>query len=280
MTDTRVAQRITAERLLLIGWTRAILLQLAHPLIAAGVYDHSGFRGSPAASASRLHHTVRAMLTLTYGDPQASARTLEGIRTIHRRVNGTLPQDVGPFAAGTRYSAEDPSLVLWVHGTLVESMLMTYEWCVAPLTTSERDAYCRDAAWVAIGLGAVDADVPRTWTAMREYMRMAMTSGAIRVGPQARALSPFLLSPSLGRVLPGSVWLNTLLTSALLPPQIREQYGLELSPRQARRARRICSTLRMVRRFTPDVVALWSAARRAESGGDSSARHLHKERRA
>ena len=280
MTDSSVAQRITAERLLLLGWTRAILLQLAHPLIAAGVHDHSGFRASPSASAARLQHTIRAMLTLTYGDAQASARALDGIRHIHHRVNGTLPQTVGPFPAGTRYSAEDPTLVLWVHATLVESMLMTYERCVAPLTPAECDAYCRDAAWVAVGLGAMDADVPRTWTAVREFMNDVIASGAVCVGPQARELAPFLLSPALGRLLPGSVWLNTLLTSAMLPAPIREQYDLELSQQQERRAQRICAALRAARRLTPDVVALWPAARRRVRQDDRPARHLHKERRA
>ena len=55
-----VARRLNGERLVVLGWTRAILLQFAHPLIAAGVYDHSGFRSSPLAAVQRLRHTVRA----------------------------------------------------------------------------------------------------------------------------------------------------------------------------------------------------------------------------
>jgi len=45
-----VSRRINAERLALLGWSRAILLQFAHPLVAAGVADHSTFRGSPFAA--------------------------------------------------------------------------------------------------------------------------------------------------------------------------------------------------------------------------------------
>ena len=62
-----VSRRINAERLLLIAWLRAILLQFAHPLIAAAVAEHSSFRGSTTAAAARLRHTVHAMLALTFG---------------------------------------------------------------------------------------------------------------------------------------------------------------------------------------------------------------------
>ena len=62
---------------MLLGWSRAILLQLAHPLVAAGVAEHSTFRGGPLTAVARLHHTVRAMLALTFGDAPARERTLD-----------------------------------------------------------------------------------------------------------------------------------------------------------------------------------------------------------
>ena len=69
MTAVPLSRRINAERLVLLAWSRAILLQLAHPLIATGVAEHSAFRDGPTAAARRLHHVVRAMLALTFGDP-------------------------------------------------------------------------------------------------------------------------------------------------------------------------------------------------------------------
>ena len=119
------------------------------------------------AAVRRLRHTVGAMLALTFGTDTERERTIAAIRAIHRRVNGTLGAAVGPFPVGTRYSAEDPALVLWVHLTLLESIVMTYELLVHPLTEPERDAYCETSVWVATALGAVDADVPRTWKAVR-----------------------------------------------------------------------------------------------------------------
>jgi uncharacterized protein (DUF2236 family) len=121
-----VSRRINAERLLLLAWLRAILLQLAHPLIAAAVAEHSSFRGSTAGAWARLRHTIDAMLALTFGTGVERDAALEGIRAIHRRVSGTLTQASGPFAAGTRYSAEDPALLAWVHATLIESIVLVY----------------------------------------------------------------------------------------------------------------------------------------------------------
>ena len=131
---------------MLFGWTRAILLQFAHPLVAAGVHEHSGFRASPLAAVKRLRHTVQAMLAIAFGRDIDRDRAIDAIRQIHRRVNGVLTAPVGPFAAGTRYSAEDPALVLWVHLTLIESIVGSYELLVAPLSEPERDAYCAESA--------------------------------------------------------------------------------------------------------------------------------------
>jgi uncharacterized protein (DUF2236 family) len=103
-----VAQRLNAERLVLLGWTRAILLQLAHPLIAAGVYDHSSFRATPLAAAVTLHATIRAMLALSFGTDAEREHALHGIRTIHTRVNGHLPKRSAPFPPARRTRLKIP----------------------------------------------------------------------------------------------------------------------------------------------------------------------------
>ena len=115
-----LARRVNAERVLLLGWSRAVLLQLAHPLVAAGVAEHSTFRGGRLTAAKRLHQTVHAMLALTFGDDAQYAVAISKIRAIHRRVHGRLRAAVGPFPAGGPYSAEGPALLLWVQATLVE----------------------------------------------------------------------------------------------------------------------------------------------------------------
>jgi uncharacterized protein (DUF2236 family) len=256
-----VSRRINAERIVLFGWGRAILLQLAHPLIAAGVHDHSGFRATPWAAVTRLYHTVHAMLALTFGTPAEYAQALEGIRAIHRRVNGVIPERAGPFAAGTRYSAEDPDLVLWVHATLLESLPLAYELLVAPLSTADRDAYCEEAAPVAIALCARERDVPRSWDATLRYIDRVRASGALTVSNQARLLARTVLSPTAGWAVAPATVVNRMLTIGLLPADLREQYGLRWSARRQRTFDAIVPTLRASRRVLPDVIALWPEAR-------------------
>jgi uncharacterized protein (DUF2236 family) len=259
---TSITWRVNAERIVLLGWARAILLQLAHPLVAAGVFDHSGFRGTPYAAASRLYHTVHAMLSLTFGDEVARQRTIEGIRAIHRRVNGVLPEATGPYPAGTRYSAEDPALVLWVHATLIESVLLVYERLVAPLTAAERDEYCTEAFPIAVALAAREDEVPRTWNEVRCYLDRMYASNSIAVGTQGRELARAVLSPSGGWLVAPATWINRTITIGLLPSQVREQYGMTWAPRQDRTIARLLSLLRNMRRVLPDVIALWPDARR------------------
>jgi uncharacterized protein (DUF2236 family) len=257
-----IARRINAERLVLLGWSRAILLQFAHPLIAAGVYDHSAFRQSPAVAIGRLHHTVRSMLSLAFGDEESQAQTIETIRAIHRRVHGRLPAAVGPFPAGTAYSAEDADLVLWVHATLMESVPLVFERLVGPLSETEHDEYCRAAAPVAVTLGARDEDVPRSRAALRRYLDDAYCSGRIVVGPTARELARALMRPRGRAVVAPAAWANDLLTVGLLPAAIREQYGFPWSARREQALSVVVGGIRGLRRRTPDRLALWKDARR------------------
>ncbi len=254
-----VAWRVNGERLMLLGWTRAILMQLSHPLIAAGVHEHSSFRADPRTAVIRLRHTVQAMLALTFGDEAQQARAYEGIRAIHRRVNGRLPAAAGRFAAGAPYSAEDPDLVLWVHLTLLESIPLVYERLLAPLSIAELDAYCADAARVALALGARDADLPRSWAAVRRQIDATFADGTIAVTPQALELSRALLAPRFP--LAPAAWINRLFTLGDLPPFLRDQYGFSWTPRDERAFTRITQLIRGLRAGTPGIVALWPQAR-------------------
>jgi uncharacterized protein (DUF2236 family) len=234
-------------------------MQLAHPLVAAGVAEHSSFRAAPMTAVARLHHTIRAMLALTFGDAQKRTAAIDGIREIHRRVHGQLREGVGVFPAGTAYSAEDPELLLWVHVTLLDSIPLIYEQLVMPLGSEERDAYCAEAASVAVELGARDASVPRTWADATRYLGRMYASGAIAVGPQARDVAAAVLAPGL-RIASPLAALNRLVTAGLLPEELREQYGLPWNIQRGRAFRRTMTTLRTARHVTPRVLALWPEA--------------------
>jgi uncharacterized protein (DUF2236 family) len=257
-----IARRINAERVVLFGWSRAILLQLSHPLIAAGVAEHSSFRGGPFTAAARLHHTIRAMLSLTFGDPVAREETLERIRGIHRRVRGHLVEAVGPFPAGTPYFADDPDLLLWVHATLLDSIPLVYEHLVAPLTSAERDSYCEEAADTAIALGARPVDVPRTWVDLRSYVDGMYRSGRLVVSPQAREVATAVLAPRMARLIAPAAAANRLVTVGLLPDSLRRQFGFSWNEKRERRLRTVLRMIRGAQRAMPSMLASWPEARR------------------
>jgi uncharacterized protein (DUF2236 family) len=255
---------IAGERLALLAWPRAILLQLAHPLVAAGVAQHSSFRASPLAPFARLHATVGAFRELTFGSDDAAGRVVQRILGIHDRVTGTLPQAAGPHGAGARYSAHDPALLLWVHATLLDSHVRILEPLLRPFTADERDRYCREAAPYAVVLGAVADDVPRTWTDLQAYMAAQIESGQVTVGVDARGLAPAVLRPVWPRLAGLLYSPGDLLTVGSLPPPIRDGYGFAWNATRERRRARVAATLRAMRGLAPDLVARWPEARRRD----------------
>ena len=231
-TASSISHRINAERILVVAWLRAILLQIAHPLIAAGVAGAQHVSRRHEAGLLRLHHTIHAMLAISFGTDRERNAALDGIRGIHRRVHGRLPSRPRTLGAGTRYSAEDPELLLWVHVTLIESVLRLRTVGRASHARSERDRYCADSAEVAVALGARVEAVPRSWNALCAVIELGSASGTIVVSEQARALAAALVTPVAG-------WLGrrtvspilSLLAAGQLPSVVRAQvrFSVELA---------------------------------------------------
>jgi uncharacterized protein (DUF2236 family) len=266
MLTRTAARKINRERVVLLGWGRAVLLQFAHPLVAAAVAEHSPFREDGAGYVRRVHRTVGAMLSLTFAPEAEAAAVIARINGIHDRTHGTLRERAGRYPAGTRYSARDPDLLLWVHATLIESNLLAYERFVGPLTTEERDAYCREASPIAVMLGVPESRVPASAAELTEHLRNTLAGGDIEVTPAARTLAAALLAPPLGPVSP-FFRLVRLVTVGLLPPDVRTQYGFEWNGARAARLDRFAAWTRRNRPFLPRALREWPAARRESALG-------------
>lgn len=259
-----IARRINGERLVLLSWSRAILMQLAHPLIGAGVGEHSTFKGTAAQAAVRAHQTVGAMLALTFGSDERRAATLEHIRGIHRMVNGTLRETVGQFPAGSRYSAEDPALLLWVHATLLDSTVDIYQRVVGPLSADDLDSYCEESIPTLLELGGDPASVLRTWPQVCAYVMQMEKSGVLAVSARTRALADSVIWPSgLWPLVVGPV--NREVTIGLLTPALRAVYGYSWDARREARFQRLMRLVRGVRRVTPWTLAAFRDARKVRS---------------
>jgi uncharacterized protein (DUF2236 family) len=248
---------------LLLGWGRAILMQFAHPLVAAGVAEHSAFRAERFGGWRRLHRTLGAMLALTFGEGPQAQRAADAINAIHERVHGRLARAGGAFAAGTPYSARDPALLGWVHLTLVDSFLLTYERCVHALSAAERDAYCAESAEIEPVLRIEAGTLPRTASALRSALAERMASGEIVVTETARALARGVLHPPMSAPAWPALAVMRLVTVGLLPPALREQYGFAWNARRAAALGVTTAAIRRLLPLAPPVVRHWPAAREA-----------------
>jgi uncharacterized protein (DUF2236 family) len=250
--------RVHRERVLLAGWGRAILLQIAHPKVARGVAEHSGFTTERWGRLRRLHRTLAAMLALTFGSEEEAAGAAARINAIHDRVHGQLQGRV----PGASYSAHDPELLTWVHATLVESFLLAYRLFVRPVTSAEADQYCGEAGGIEAALGIPSGRLPRTERQLREYLDAMLVGGAIEVTDTARRLSLEIIRPPA--LVRPALWVAALPAVGLLPPAIRAAYGFPWDGRRASALRVLAAATRASLPLLPPALRYWAVARRAE----------------
>ena len=214
------AWALNREAMLLLGaGPRALLLQLAHPQVAAGVADHSDFRADPWA---RLEGTLRSYLRIVYGTRTAARDEVARLNALHRTITGPT------------YRARDPELSLWVHATLVDSTIVVADRWLEPLSRERRARYYRETLPIGRAFGIPADLLPPDLATFEAYVASALgPDGRVKVGPLARELADVVLHPPLGPVVPALDWLPpaayawTLWPAiGLLPPSVRADYGL------------------------------------------------------
>jgi len=235
-------RRVSGEPVLLFGGGRALLLEIAHPLVAAGVAEHSSFRTDPFG---RLQRTLEAMSAIVFRDRAAALAAARGVERAHQRVAGSLAEAAGRFGAGTPYSGRDPELMLWVWATLVETALAVYERFVETLDAGARAAYYADHRRVVRVLGVPDALVPPSWEAFRAWFDAMLASDALVVTPAAREIAAAVLAPAAAV---SDARRLRLITTGLLPPRLREAFGLAWDDVSAARLEALTASVRGLRR--------------------------------
>jgi uncharacterized protein (DUF2236 family) len=209
-----------------LGGGAAVLLQVAHPLVACGVVQHSGYDRD---LWRRLTGTLRALYLVTFGDREEAEEAGAVVQAAHARVRGTTRERLGPFATGTRYSASDPELMLWVHATLVQSSLGAFERFVRPLEDDERERYLHEMNLVARLFGTPADVLPGNYGDFRAYFDTQLASDTITVTAPARAVASVILAAPLPAPLRLLAPAHRLASAYLLPQRLREEYGLRWS---------------------------------------------------
>lgn len=233
-SDSVMWRVATEPAFLLPSGPRALLLQVAHPVVGAGVADHSDYESRPWV---RLIATLDVMNKLAFGTPEGSARQATKLRERHAAITGSLD-------TGERYRALDAHNMLWVWATLVDTLVVSYERYVRPLGRAERDELYRE--WQAIGraCGVPLAVMPGSWDEFQAYV------ASVELEPTATAVavSEQILRPPLGPLAGPVGRALALVTAPVLPDGLRAALGL---PEPTAAADTVASAARRVARLTP-----------------------------
>jgi uncharacterized protein (DUF2236 family) len=167
---------------------------------------------------------------MAFGTKAEAERAGEAVQAVHASVRGTTRRRLGPFPAGTPYSADDPELMLWVHATLVEASLAVYHRFVRALSNDQQERYYREMSLVARLFGTPADVIPRSLAAFREYFRAQLESDTLTVTAPARDVAAMILDARLPVPLRVLVPAHRLSTAGVLPSRLRAEYGLRWSP--------------------------------------------------
>jgi uncharacterized protein (DUF2236 family) len=234
--------RVNREWLISFAGPRALLLELAHPAVAAGVARHSNYQGDPFG---RLYRTMKTMTEISFGDETERRIALRHFHRCHARVNGTTQE--------TRYDARDSSLQFWVLATLIDSVPRAYEKFVAPLSLADKCAYYDDCVRLARLLGISSSVIPATYRAFEEYMHILIHGNTLHVTDDARAVVNALFAPTLrGNA---TRWFS-FASIGMLPPRLRKEYGFTWDDGREKNLERFASISRRVRPWIPTVLAI------------------------
>lgn len=223
-TDS-VAWRVNGDIVtMMIGGVSGLLLQMLHPAVLAGVWDHSDFR---ADMHGRLRRTAKFIAVTTYDHAERGQAAIDKVRSIHDRLGGTLPD-------GSPYRVSDPALLAWVHVTEITSFLDAWVRYGEPsMSAADQDAYIAEMARIALALGADPVPTDRASAeALIQSMRPHLKADA-----RTREVAGLVLRQRIGGA--AEDFAGGLIMAAgadLLPGWAREMHGLPAAPVPTRAA--------------------------------------------
>jgi uncharacterized protein (DUF2236 family) len=238
--------QVDREAILFLGAGRALLLQLAHPWVAAAIAEHSSALADPLG---RFHRTFDIVLTLVFGSLDQALAASRRLHQRHAEIFGRMPAPLGAYAEGSPYRANEVSALMWVHATLVDTALAVHDLVLPPLGREARERYYADCRRLGLLFGIPLESQPADWAAFAAYVEASIGSDRLAVGPAAREIGIRVLAGA-GR-LPVLAWYRAV-TAALMPEPLRAAFELPFGKAEQRRADR---ALNIIRRSYPALPA-------------------------
>jgi uncharacterized protein (DUF2236 family) len=230
-----VTWRVMAEPVLMLGAGRALLMQAAHPLVAAGAIEHSTYASDPYG---RFGRTVEWVTMVCFGTTAEARRACRHVNRLHAAVEGRLRRGHGTRAVpgGSAYSGRDRELLRWVHATFVDTMLVTHDAFVGGLSEEDADRFVVEWESVAALMGVPRGSLWESRAALREYVaqQQESRSGQALPGAGSRLVAETVLRPPVSSAAMRPGWaVVTFATVGLLPPALRRAYGIRWTPAHA-----------------------------------------------
>ncbi|MFJ9025921.1 oxygenase MpaB family protein [Streptomyces sp. NPDC102259] len=227
-----------------------LLLQVSHPVVGAGVADHSTFRAEPWP---RLIRTLLSLTTVVYGGQEAATAEARRLLHVHSGMKGTDSQ-------GRPYHALDPEAYHWVHATLVKGPVDAQRLFGKGMSADELDEYYRGMRDVGRVWGLKERHLPPDWPSFLDYYD-DMVTHRLEFNRSVQDVLDELADPAKPfRRLPGPLWspfarlashYALLVTVGTLPPVLRERLHLTWSARQERALRRFARVVRLTMALVP-----------------------------
>ena len=209
---------------LAVGGTAAIIMEILHPSVMAGVFTQSSYRTEPLR---RARNTLGYVLRTTFGTTAAATRVIEQVKSIHARIGGTRPD-------GRAYRALDPELIGWVHTCIPWAVMTAHDRYRRPLSDAEKSRYLTEQAVIG-RMGGAD-QVPETVAELAEYVERMRPQMA--VNEQTVEFIDFLAGTTddlpVGRGERLDRWLGIRSSMLLMPAWARRMTATELSPSMQR----------------------------------------------
>jgi uncharacterized protein (DUF2236 family) len=243
-----ILRRVVAEPVVALMIQRVLVMDVAHPKVAAGVEDHSAFRSQPWR---RAWVTIDAAVRLVFGDTPTARAAVRQIYATHDRINGSLAEGAGPWTPGAAYSAHDASLLTWVWATLVDSVEVAYSRWVGPFSDSDAIAYYDDMVAFGRFVGIPAELLPTDRTDFRRYLEAMLDSGQLGTTDASRTLARHILWFEHRAVPSPIVRLGRVLALTTLDPRLKDVLGLRLDDGDERFARRLDDRMRSYYRRLP-----------------------------
>lgn len=261
-----------------------LLLQVAHPVVGAGVAEFSTYKTDPWG---RLDRTVRYVTDFIYGGPVVAPESGKDLREMHRSIKGT-------DCKGRRYAALDPEAYAWVHLTLFDAIVRAQALYAEPLAPSVLVQFYEE--WKIVGdlLGVRRQDAPSSFADFEAYVERMIATRLESNDVVTHLLGPGVLKvqkPPFSRLVPDSAWnafyapigqTMRLATIGAMRPSLRDKLGLPYTAADAKRFERVRRVVRASAKHLPEPLRYGplalDAMRAARAGRPQRAYHVKSSR--